>query len=282
MQIERKFNRLNRLYPLNQFTQFNCMNRTILIIIGIAGAIITAAGIMWYNNLDSPAVIATRKQLYDKDPGVRSQAMWSLVCAFHDKKSIPEIRRLLTEDKNKRVLIAAINNLGFYGDREAIPEIRKHLDNKDDSMRYAAIYALGDLDDKESILQIRGMLNVEQVHLAVIYALGKLNDKESIPELRRFINNNETCTRNTAICALSRLGDKELIPIARKFLNTDDTEMPTRLTSLDALAELDDKESIPRIKELLKDEYEWMRKMAEEALKKLGVTDEEIQKAKEK
>ena len=44
---------------------------------------------------------------------------------------------------------------------------------------------------------------------------------------------------------------------------------------------LKDKEFIPDIKKLLNDENARVRKSAEQALKNLGVSDEEIQKAKE-
>ncbi|MFH0889064.1 MAG: HEAT repeat domain-containing protein [Planctomycetota bacterium] len=69
------------------------MNKTILIIIGIACAVISAAGIMWYNN---PVNVA-RRQLYDTNPQVRCMAIKTLG-NLHNKASVPEIAKLLQDN----------------------------------------------------------------------------------------------------------------------------------------------------------------------------------------
>ena len=89
---------------------------------------------------------------------------------------------------------------------------------------------------------------------------------------------NDNVIRFNSIFALAELGDKESAPEIRKYLNDEDVWM--RLASINAIVKLGDKESIPEIKKLLNDKD--MRYEAEQALKQLGVSEEEIEKAKEK
>ena len=68
------------------------MNKTLLIIIGLACAMISAAGMMWYN----PVSIA-RRQLYDANPQVRCGAIKTLG-NLHNKALVPEIAKLLQDN----------------------------------------------------------------------------------------------------------------------------------------------------------------------------------------
>ena len=95
------------------------MTKTLLIIIAIIGAILTAAGIVWY-----PTVVA-RKQLHDEDPWVRRNAIYAL-SKFDDKSSIPKITKLL-QDNNEWVRVSSVHALYDLDAKEAIPQIAKLL-----------------------------------------------------------------------------------------------------------------------------------------------------------
>lgn len=146
------------------------MHRITLIILGLACAVLTAAGMMWYNNLDNPAVIAARRQLYDKDSRVRQIAIWDLAFVLHDKESIPEIRkRLYDEDVNVRqVAIDCLSGFMGLNDKESIPTIRKFLNDENKQIRYSSICFLAFLKDKESISQIKMLLNDEEGNIREI------------------------------------------------------------------------------------------------------------------
>jgi len=146
------------------------MNKTILIVLGLACALITAAGIMF-----NPVSVA-RRQLYDKDPDVRCHAIRSLC---KDKASFPRMRSLLYDED----IIVAINAATFLymsGDKESIPDYRNLLNNKEPVIREAAIFALWLLGDKESIPEFKKLLNDEDIKVSDTAELAL--EKLGVPE----------------------------------------------------------------------------------------------------
>ena len=83
------------------------MNRTILIIIGIACAVITAAGIMEFEQRD---IYKARRQLHSESSWVRGEALSTLII-HNDSASIPEIIRLL-KNNDLKTRLDAIGALG--------------------------------------------------------------------------------------------------------------------------------------------------------------------------
>lgn len=224
------------------------MNKSILIIIGIGCALIAAAGIMWYTNhanLASPEIMAARRQLYDKDPEVRAKAAYKLF-KLGDKASIHNITKvILHDDRRDSIFGTIVPILSSFAPKEIMPELKKFLRDKDKHVRWAACYTLCSLDSKEAI-----------------------------PEIKKLLNNPEF--RSYAIDGLSALGDRECIPEFITFLQSD-----SQLSALRALGKLEAKEAIPEIKKILyRSSFQQTFDEAEEILKKLGVSDEEIQKAK--
>jgi HEAT repeat protein len=132
------------------------MSKTLLIIIGIACAVITAAGIMWYH---SPLNTACR-QLYDEDPDVCCQAIKTLG-EIGAKEFAPEIIKLLLNTNDHYVRQSAAEALRQFGNKEAIPEITKLLHSEIAYTRRSAALALMDLKAKESIPELKGLLNDE-------------------------------------------------------------------------------------------------------------------------
>ena len=111
-----------------------------------------------------------------------------------------------------------------------------------------------------------------------IRTLTQSGDRKSYPEIRQLLYDKESSVRRAAAYYLGHIGDKESLPTIRQMLKDKDT----CYTAVIALGEINDKESIPQIKELLKDEDEGIRQNTKIALRQLGVSEEEINKAKEK
>jgi len=140
------------------------MNRTLLVLIGILAALLSAAGLMWYN---SPLKVARRK-LHDTHPNVRCWAIRTLG-DLGDKESAPEIVKLLltcgpgymlTPESAPEYRIAA-EALGELGDKEAIPYVTKSLYSEIDGERAEAVLALRYLKAVETIPEIKKLLNDE-------------------------------------------------------------------------------------------------------------------------
>ncbi len=145
------------------------MTRTLLIVIGIACAVIAAAGIMFYN----PVSIA-RRQLYDKDPDVCWNAITNLF-KIRGKASIPEFTRLLQSDNIVTRCLAA-KALSYFGDKISIPEITKLLQDNEIVVRHSDICALVDLEGKKAIPNIKKLLNDKEeiIRQVAEYVLKKL------------------------------------------------------------------------------------------------------------
>lgn len=186
------------------------MNKTVLIIIGLACALLTAWGVMHWTQYDNPYEILRFHSQFSGE--VRN-----------GQKTIPEIIKLLSNN-NKNVKIAASWVLFNYNSKEALPELRKLLrvSNSYDLMRITTISNLAFMKDKESIPEIRKLLDDKPGCEIAISALGELGDKESIPKIRELINGEYWGVRRSAIEALVKLGDKESIPLINKSLKDED------------------------------------------------------------
>jgi len=300
------------------------MTKTLLIIVGLACAVITAAGMM-FNPISSAF-----RQMHSKDPDVRCEAITYLsridkhilsityksskpLQAFYDKGALIAIRRALADEESV-VRATAIYGLISLGDDESIPAIRKMLAGTDDWVRDVAAYALAEFNDKTSIPEIRKLLYVKDYSMIIqaMETLYKLGDKESIPAIRKLCATSSKWVRHSAIYILSHeWKDKESIPQIKELLKDPEKEVraaaekalrylealelipgiikllhhpdvEVSLTALKDLTHLEADEAIPDIKKLLKDEREIIRHGAEEALRKFGMPEEEIERAKSK
>ncbi|MBI5779798.1 MAG: HEAT repeat domain-containing protein [Planctomycetes bacterium] len=146
------------------------MIKTLLIAIGLACALLTATGIMWYN----PVSVA-RRQLHDKDITVCCNSIQTLI---------------------------------KLGDRASIHEITKLLQNDAMEIRAWAVYALGKLDAKESIPEVTKLLhdNDSLIRQSTLCTLSDINAKEAIPEIKKLLKDKSESVRNYAEIALRELG----------------------------------------------------------------------------
>ena len=249
------------------------MNKTILIVIGLACAVIGAVGIMWYSsNTPRNQVIKYYNKLLVDIPNARKASAVIRVYSHGIYEPI-ESRKTIDE---------AIIILGRYNIKESIPAMRKLLKDKNTAIRTSAMCALSDMRDKESIPEIRKLLNDknEEVISCAISVLGQLGDKESIPEIRKLANckgtnDDQESVRGSAVSALGDLKDEESIPLIRELLKDKDL----RRFAIYTLVDLEGKEAIPLIKELLKDKDSSVSGAARYNLEILGLTEDEINEA---
>ena len=114
------------------------------------------------------------------------------------------------------------------------------------------------------------------------FAFDRLNNERSIRILRKLLSDRNKDIRFNTLAVLGSPGihDKESAPQIRKLIN--DKDAGIRGLAIQLLGEFDDKESIPEIKKLLIDKETQVVYYAAEALRKLGVSDAEIEQAKQK
>ena len=242
---------------------------------------------------DEESLPVIRELLKDKNTGAKITAITAL-SGIRDKESIPEIRKHLN-DEDAGVRTTSIYALSQMGDKESAPEIRRFLNDKNEWLRNAAINAIIEFKDRESIPLLKELLKhdgVDMIYAATLEQLGVPYEeiaelkwkgpvtKADIVKLRQQLHNKNLSIQHNALYWIIKLNDKESIPDLI-ILISEASDFESRLGALTTLGLWEAKEAIPQIKELLKDKEEWMRKEAEVTLKKLGVSDSEIQKAKE-
>ncbi|MFH1227565.1 MAG: HEAT repeat domain-containing protein [Planctomycetota bacterium] len=134
-------------------------------------------------------------------------------------------------------------------------------------------------DNEYNVTDIGSVLNIKCGPFAVEWSGGNwiyLNDSaeitfsttSSLEKINVFDKNLEWLKKTT---------EKDIIKLREQLKDKDHI---VRYYAVDTLGGLDDKKSIPQIKELLNDESDIVRNAAREALKTLGVPEDEIQKAK--
>ena len=226
------------------------MNRTLLIVIGIACAVITAAGIMWYN-YNIPINI-TRRYLFHKDIMVRMHAIESLI-ELKDKASTPAIVRVIVKDSYWLVMYDnAIPLLCQLDPKQTVVALTKLLDCKDKEISNKAGCFLCNIGAKEAIPQIKKLLQAGEHREDAVRELGRLGAKEMVPDFITLLNDEDRYVRGSAAYALAKLDAKEAVPQIKKLL--EDGDIWIRSYALAALTKLNPTETIPQIIDLMRND----------------------------
>jgi HEAT repeat protein len=121
---------------------------------------------------------------------------------------------LLTPGHPREVRAGSASMLGQLGKREALPRMRKLLEDQEFSVRGAAALALGEFGDSESRLSLEGLLDdgTITVRSGVVRALWRMEVPEAIPTLRRLLGDEYREIRVSAAEGLCHLGSREGVP----------------------------------------------------------------------
>lgn len=238
-----------------------------------------------------------RRLLKDPEKGVRSMAAFEL-SALADPGSIPnliealkdpddkvrawsasalgrsralngvrEIRALL-KDKSDMVRRWSVRALAELGDKEAIPDIAKMLDE----LGIEGVYALRDLDGRQYTGTIVKLLAVRegdgQIRRAAGEALGYLQARQEIPSIQKLLSDPDYGIRRDALLALSHVGDRQTIELIRPLLEDDHPEV--RRAVVLSLERLGDEESDRKLGDLLNDPFIGVRNAAAESFCRRG------------
>lgn len=269
------------------------MNRTILILIGIACAVITAAGITFSPYNPNNKGINLWQAI---DPQLKSYQASPI--EYDGNESYEKGQRAVRAKMNKYFIMRKSNQFGAVRitrkttDYDGGAEYEWYLqeDGSGNFLKDNCKHGYGKVfenyrkektgDNKYNVTDIGGVLKIKCGPFAVEWSGGNwiyLNDSveiafstvSSLKKIDVFDKNLEWFKKTT---------EKDIGKLREQFK---DKDYIIRYYATKYLGELDDKEAIPEIKKLLKDENKDVREAAEEALKFLGVPESEIEKAKE-
>lgn len=134
----------------------------------------------------------------------RAQAAYDIKVTEYVLQVVP-----LLNDADAGVRVAAINALGMNEAREHAPAVAQHLKNSETA--WAAATALAQMQAKEYIGEIAGLLTHKDVSLRAYaaLALGWMDAREHAKEVAALLKESESQTRGAAVFALGKFDAKE-------------------------------------------------------------------------
>lgn len=182
------------------------------------------------------------------------------------KAAAPRLRAMVRTAEGDE-LYYAIRSLGELGAKEALPEICRRLDDDLDWTRAAAAHAVGLLGgEAERILPLLDDPSA-WVRSAAAEAIGKLGARGAVPQLLFLLGDGDSSTVDAAAVALGRLGAREAVPQLVDVLDSG------RASAQQALGMLEAVEAVPDLLPLLGRRDSYRRKLALEALGRIGARE---------
>jgi len=197
--------------------------------------------------------------------------MARLIVSLDDDETNKKMSRLIGKGKPHEKVFALLAT-EKVNDPKVLALIRKGLEDEALEVRRATGQVLGNRGDRESLPDLRAMLEHkkqpgdQRIAIEAISAIER-NASPWINELAGFCTNEDRDTRNTAIELLGKSRDKRRVPVLLTALEHDDWS--TRFAAIDALAEMRDRQSVPELIERLEKETGRMRKKIAEVLWRL-------------
>jgi len=223
--------------------------------------------------------------LKDPSPLVRRQAADSLGL-LKAGEAAPELGAILENDPNAQVRQAAALALGAAAEENAVPFLLGCLRDKDDSVLFPCVNALGNLKAKAAVKPLKRLLAAADADLkaAVISALGQMGSEEAYnavqselgkkqspaeeeasvqalgnfarpgasARIKRALASSNDRLKASACLALARSGDKSEFSACSGLLNS--SEAKVRKDAARALGLMGDASAAPALEEALKKE----------------------------
>lgn len=143
----------------------------------------------------------------DDNADLRNSAMEVLV--RFGKKSLFRLTRLLQDD-NEEVRNFAAVMLGDIGNREAVGALIQALRDKDPNVSHAAAEALGKIGDRAALMPLIELLKGDfWLQYAAVTAIGAMQDQRAVPHLLNILDNE--LLAGPVIQTLGEIGDPRAI-----------------------------------------------------------------------
>lgn len=184
------------------------------------------------------------KLLDDPSPRVREAA---LLAIGHDERPAlrTRVERMLRSDDVSLVTMAAWA-LGELEDHESVGPLQAELDHSSPKVRMTAAWALGEIEDARAVRGLQSLLRDREtgVRWAAAGALGNIESVEAAPALEQLLGSEPD--RRVRLATIEALGNIEAArsaaPLARVIAG-DDAELS--VAAAEAIGNLDDLEHAP-------------------------------------
>ncbi len=202
--------------------------------------------IMILSDMGKIAVPLLHVLLNDRDDDVRKFAL-DLIYAIQYCGYPEKLVEMLTGDPNANVRASAAKTLGKLQYKKSIPQLIKALSD-DEWVCFSALEALSYLKDDSSMDSIIDLLKnpSETIRVAAIEALGKFSSSKAVPHLRDHISKTDGFEKFTSIKSLARMGSVPSMPgVAEALIDMlKEDEWEDQLTAINGLVSLKAEDAI--------------------------------------
>ncbi|MBM3237498.1 sigma-70 family RNA polymerase sigma factor [Candidatus Poribacteria bacterium] len=219
---------------------------------------------------DARAVEPLIGALGNKDKWVRRDVAEALGRIGDTRAVEPLIRALSDEEPVVRDSVAWA--LGEIGDTLAVEPLRGSLNEQDKHVQLSAKIALAKMDEPGAIeLVIEALADEDSdIRWRAADALGEIGDTLAVEPLRGILNDQDKYVQLSATIALAKMDETGAIELVIEMLDDEDSRVRWRAAK--TLGEIENSQAVEPLEKLLdKENDDYVRKIAEEALKKLGV-----------
>ena len=145
----------------------------------------------------------------------------------------PTLTRIISEDKDPDILIAAITSLGNLRLAGAIPTFSKIAGYPDKKVKQAAIFAISETGGNAAADQLLCFIGEdEEINKFTVEALSEIQDLYSLDKLASLLSSKSTMVRDTAIDQLMKLGTKATPILTNAFQNAEADYLVHLVTTL--------------------------------------------------
>ncbi|HEY9637049.1 MAG TPA: HEAT repeat domain-containing protein [Coleofasciculaceae cyanobacterium] len=191
-------------------------------------------------------------------------------------EAVPLIKKVL-DDKNLQIRSMAIFALGIKQTEECYPILIKFLETDPDyGIRADAAGALGYLGDQRAFEPLVRAFYEDTdwlVRFSAAVSLGNLKDPRANEVLHKALDSNEVILQQAAIAALGEIKAIESVDKILRFAQSDDWLIRQRLA--EALGHLNTEKTFPALKFLEKDSHPQVSEAATISLRRLAETSTE-------
>lgn len=203
--------------------------------------------ILFSKTLDSPAVLVGQ-MLRETKPDLRI-VMCQIVGEIRLAQAGSVLLGILNEERDEKVLRAAINALGMIGDASATTPISEYLYSNSVELVIAAIQALGQLGTPTAIQRLADKLGEDgDLDMLIVDVFACSQQSEAIEKLNATLSAHQAGLRNAGKQRLIDMGAKA-VPVLMTNLRFDDPDL--RIHTLNVLGAIGDEAAISAIRKLL-------------------------------
>ncbi|MFH2060703.1 MAG: HEAT repeat domain-containing protein [Pseudomonadota bacterium] len=148
-------------------------------------------------------------------------------------QTAPTLTRIVLEDKDPDILVAAITSLGNLRLADALPTFSKIAGYPDKKVKQAAIFAISETGGNAAVDQLLGFIGEdEEINKFTVEALAEIQDLYSLDKLATLLSSKNTMVRDTAIDQLMKLGTKVTPILTNAFQNAEADYLVHLVTTL--------------------------------------------------